>query len=157
MIFLTLGTQLPFDRLVKAVDQAAASISEPIVGQIGEGAYTPSNFDASAFLRPEEYDRTFANARVIIGHAGIGTILGGLNSRKTMILMSRRKAHGEHRNDHQWATAKQVQLIDGIFIVETAAEIQELLKNKDIEAPGDTRSESKFRLISKLEKEIASI
>ncbi|MGO7205561.1 glucuronosyltransferase, partial [Rhizobium ruizarguesonis] len=43
MILVTVGTQLPFDRLVKAVDTFATELSKPVLAQIGRGSYTPQN------------------------------------------------------------------------------------------------------------------
>jgi UDP-N-acetylglucosamine transferase subunit ALG13 len=47
MIFLTVGTQFPFDRLVRAVDEAFdnGAIDEEVFAQIGETSYRPRNFE----------------------------------------------------------------------------------------------------------------
>ena len=111
MIFLTLGTQLPFDRLVKAMDEVAPGLQEAIFGQIGNARVKPANFESVDFLAPREFKQHFDAARVIVGHAGIGTILSGLKAEKPLVLMARRVAFGEHRNDHQLATVSQLSLI----------------------------------------------
>ena len=43
MIFLTVGTQFSFDRLVIAIDRIIDDglISEPVFAQIGESSYKP--------------------------------------------------------------------------------------------------------------------
>ena len=42
MIFATVGTQLPFDRLIVALDQWAASSPDvEVFAQIGRGEYRP--------------------------------------------------------------------------------------------------------------------
>ena len=46
------------------------------------------------------------NADVIIAHAGMGTILTALEYEKTILVLPRRASLGEHRNEHQLATAK---------------------------------------------------
>ena len=53
MIFLAVGTQFPFDRLVKALDDCLDTgiIDEEIFGQIGETSYKPRNFRSSSFFR----------------------------------------------------------------------------------------------------------
>ena len=47
MIFLTVGTLFPFDRLVSAVDEAVGSgeITEKVFAQISEGAKPPKHID----------------------------------------------------------------------------------------------------------------
>lgn len=110
MIFLTVGTQLPFDRLVRAVDDWCA-VSAPcaVFGQIGEpgrAGYRPKHFDWWPFVDPEEFRRRFDQASVIVAHAGMGSIITALLHQKPIVIMPRRDDLGEHRNDHQYATAK---------------------------------------------------
>ena len=110
MIFLTVGTQLPFDRLVRAMDDwCAAAPHCGVVGQIGEPGskgYRPKHFDWYPFVDPEECQRRFDQASVIVAHAGMGSIITALLHSKPIVIMPRRDDLGEHRNDHQYATAK---------------------------------------------------
>jgi UDP-N-acetylglucosamine transferase subunit ALG13 len=48
-----------------------------------------------------------AAADAIVAHAGIGTILTALELGKPVLVMPRRAKFGEHRNDHQLATARR--------------------------------------------------
>jgi len=52
MIFLTVGTQFPFDRLVKAVDDLLDGdlVNEKIFAQIGDSSYRPRNFKVVSSL-----------------------------------------------------------------------------------------------------------
>ena len=45
MIFVTIGSMFPFDRLIRAMDDWAAAQPEPVelVAQIGEGSYRPAH------------------------------------------------------------------------------------------------------------------
>lgn len=109
MIFLTVGTQFPFDRLVKAVDEVVGKglINEEVFGQIGESAYKPQNFQAVAFLEKNVFDNNLKNASGIIGHAGIGTIRMALDNNKPLLVMPRLSRHHEVVHDHQVAIAKK--------------------------------------------------
>jgi UDP-N-acetylglucosamine transferase subunit ALG13 len=60
------------------------------------------------FLAPGEFSRRLSQARVIVAHAGMGTILSALKSEKPILVMPRRAALGEQRNDHQLATARHL-------------------------------------------------
>ncbi len=75
MIFLTIGVQLPFDRLVQEVDAVACKLDELVFGQIGDTCYRPGNFETAGFLSPSEFAMRLGGARAIVSHAGIGTIL----------------------------------------------------------------------------------
>jgi UDP-N-acetylglucosamine transferase subunit ALG13 len=154
MIFLTLGTQLPFDRLVETLDEIAITLDEHIFGQIGTSHYKPKNFETVDFLTPSDFAERFAAARVIVSHAGIGTILSGMKAEKPLLLMARRAALGEHRNDHQLATVTQMQKISGIQIVENAQEMLSALQDIDLPAIKNQASPAREDLIASLRSEI---
>ena len=52
-------------------------------------------------MSDNEFDKYMNNARIIITHAGVGTIIKGLKLNKTMIVAARLKKYKEHVNDHQ--------------------------------------------------------
>ena len=78
MIFVTVGTQLPFDRLVGTVDRWSSRSREAVFAQIGPSQQSFKNIETVPFLTPEEASDRFAEASVIIAHAGMGTILTAL-------------------------------------------------------------------------------
>jgi UDP-N-acetylglucosamine transferase subunit ALG13 len=118
LIFLTVGTQLPFDRLVEAVDAwAAGNPGHAIFGQIAEpgpSGYRPRNFDWAADLEPVDFEARFRAASHIVAHAGMGTIIGALGQSKPLLVMPRRAHLGEQRNDHQFATVRRLCARPGI-------------------------------------------
>ncbi len=109
MIFLTVGTQFPFDRLVKAVDEALETglIDEKIYAQIGSGRYQPRSFDYVEFLQKDEFDNYVRNSKYLISHAGVGIIMMALEYNRPLLVMPRRKKYNEVVNDHQIAIAKK--------------------------------------------------
>ena len=107
MIFVTVGSDLPCDRLVMHVDTWAARTSRAdIFAQIGSGHYQPKTFPFSRFLDPQGFRDRVASASVIVAHAGMGTILSALHMQKPVIVFPRRTAFREIRNEHQLATAR---------------------------------------------------
>lgn len=107
MIFVTVGHQMPFDRLVQAVDEwAGRSRRDDVFGQIGAGRYRPLNLSWVDQLSPSEYAQRMAQASGIIAHAGTGTIIAALELNKPLLVLPRRSALGETRNDHQIPTAR---------------------------------------------------
>ena len=131
MIFLTVGTQLPFDRLVAAVDAWAASRGRSdIFGQIsdpGPNGYRPENFEWVADLDPGDFDDRFSAASHIVAHAGMGTIISALGASKPLMIMPRRAHLGEHRNDHQFATVQRIGLRNGILTAFETDEVADCL------------------------------
>lgn len=129
MILLTLGTQLPFDRLVKALDDIAPTLGQPIFGQIGRSSYRPRHFEWADSMAPKAFDEKFQSASLIVSHAGIGTILTAQKHGKPIVLFPREAKYGEHRNDHQLATVSQLQGRSGIFTARDSEELFNAIKN----------------------------
>lgn len=107
MIFLTVGTQFPFDRLVRAIDCLVEEgvVQEEVFGQIGHSAYRPRHFEAVAALEKRAFDDYVRRASAIISHAGIGVIMMALDNGKPLLVMPRRPQYKEVVNDHQAALA----------------------------------------------------
>jgi len=120
MIFLTVGSELPFDRLVKVADEWSARHPENrVFGQIndpGPTGYRPSHFEWCTFLTPEDYTTHFDRADMIISHAGMGSIINALSMAKPILVMPRLAQYREHRNDHQLATATKFRNRAGVFV-----------------------------------------
>ncbi len=155
MIFATVGTQLPFPRLIAALDALAPDLGEAIVAQTGPGARPVRTLDQRDSLTPAEFDALMREARVIVGHAGIGTILSARSVGKPLVLMPRRHALGEHRNDHQVATARQVAHMPGIHVAWEAADLGPLLGRRDLAAARQEESAARAALIGRLKAFIA--
>jgi UDP-N-acetylglucosamine transferase subunit ALG13 len=109
LIFVTVGAQMPFDRMVRAVDRwAQACGREDVVAQIGPTDWRPAHIRWTRFLDPAQFREHVESARVVIAHAGMGSILTALELGKPIIVMPRRGELRETRNDHQVATARQL-------------------------------------------------
>ncbi|MCX5638270.1 MAG: glycosyltransferase [Planctomycetota bacterium] len=118
MIFLTVGTQFPFDRLIRAIDEAFdnGSIDEELFAQIGETSYRPRNFESVTSLEKNMFDGRLKQASSVISHAGIGTITMALDNHKPLLVMPRLKKYGEVVNDHQVAIARKFSELGHILV-----------------------------------------
>lgn len=117
MIFVTVGAQMPFDRLVKTVDQWARERGrDDVFAQIGMSDYRPSNMQWTPFLSTEEFKQRSEAAKVIVAHAGTGSIITALQLGKPILIMPRRANLRETRNDHQVATAEQFRRFDSVAV-----------------------------------------
>ncbi|MES9940606.1 MAG: glycosyltransferase [Candidatus Thiodiazotropha sp. 6PLUC2] len=116
MIFVTVGTQLPFDRLIKVIDFWAKDSNSNVYAQTGPTDTIYTNIECVKYLQQSHFEKYFTDAEVIIAHAGMGSILNALTCGKPIILMPRLASLGEHRNDHQVATAQRFENVDGIFV-----------------------------------------
>ncbi len=147
MIFATVGTQLPFPRLAQYLHEIASSSNEAIVFQSADPQWHSTTMRAQAFMAPDAFEAAFCDARLVIGHAGIGTVLTARRLRKPLIMVPRRFALGEHRNDHQMATAAQLATASDIAIAHDAAGLRAALCNPP-EPLGDQAPAERARLIA---------
>lgn len=116
MIFVTVGAQMAFDRLVGWVDAwAIANDRHDVVAQIGPSTREPKRLQVLPFLDPPEFRRTMEAADIIVSHAGMGTILTALELGKPIVVVPRLGNLAETRNDHQVATADRF-AADGLVV-----------------------------------------
>ena len=132
MIFVTIGAQIPFDRLIEIIDEIAATIDEPVVAQTMSGAYRARHLETVSFLPPDEFNRLFAEARLIVSHAGMGNIISALKFGKPIIIFPRLASLKEHRNDHQMATAMRMNELGCVYVAYDKTQLQDLLLRKDL-------------------------
>jgi UDP-N-acetylglucosamine transferase subunit ALG13 len=129
VIFVTVGTQLPFDRLVETVDTWALENGvTDIFAQTGKSKYKPRAIRSSAYLTPPEYNAKFAEASLIIGHAGMGTILKAMESNTPILVLPRLSVLKEHRSDHQVDTAQHLQKLQLVTVAWDAKELKQRLQ-----------------------------
>lgn len=143
MIFVTIGTQEPFDRLIKFADTILPNLTNTeIVAQVFQTQYKVKNITAKTFLSPNEFDLLFKKADLIISHAGMGSIISALTLGKPIIVIPRIASLGEHRNDHQLATAKEFEKLGYIHV----AYDEQQLQNKLVELFSRSSMEPLHRL-----------
>ena len=106
MIFVTVGHQTPYDRLIRLVDMwAEKKRRNDIFAQIGHAQYRPKHFPCEEFLSPAEFDKYMLDCAAVVGHAGTGSIIQALLIGKPMLVLPRLSSLNETRNDHQVGTA----------------------------------------------------
>jgi UDP-N-acetylglucosamine transferase subunit ALG13 len=128
MIFVTVGAQMPFDRLVGAVDEWAARCGRAdVFAQIGNTLRRPRHIQWSPFLAPGAFRAHVQQSSLVIAHAGMGSILTALELGKPILVMPRRGALLETRNDHQVATAHHFVTEGRIHVAFDEAELQQKL------------------------------
>lgn len=124
MIFVTVGTQLSFDRLVAAVDAwAGLNPSVEVFGQVGPTAFRPKHFPFAQFVSPVRAEELMRGAELIVAHAGMGSLLTALGYGRPIVIMPRKASLGEHRNDHQLATARWLAGRPGVSVAWEESEV----------------------------------
>lgn len=108
-----------------------ASGRTDVVAQVGRSSYSPKAIVAHDFIAPLEFEHLQRRAKLLIAHCGIGSMFSALQLGQPVIMMPRRHSLGEHRNDHQLATAKQLRNVAGVYIADDEQELRALLDRAD--------------------------
>ena len=148
MIFVTVGTQLPFDRMISAIDDwAGFRTRKDVFAQVGNTSFKPANIDWVRSLDQPAFKQRIREASLIISHAGMGTILSAIDNCKPIVVMPRKASFGEHRNDHQLATTRELGRQGLIKVAEDTDGLIRALDNLDLsECAPSRRGESGTRL-----------
>lgn len=152
-IFVTTGTQLPFDRLLEAVDLwASTNKNVKVIAQACESEKVFSNIELIKMLGPKDYQALCSSVDVIVGHAGMGTIITAHENEIPIVIMPRRFDLGEHRNDHQMSTVKKFKDTEGVYIAQDLGELLKILNSKQLLPCKNVICESRKQLIGSLNK-----
>lgn len=110
MIYGTVGTHdSDFGRLIRALDAIAKDTGERVLIQTGLSATLPVHAEHFTFKPREAVLALQHEARVIVCHAGIGSIIDALKAQKPLIVVPRLQKFGEHNSDHQLDIARAVE------------------------------------------------
>lgn len=100
MIFVTVGTnEARFDRLLAAVDRLGAG--EELIVQHGPSAIRPAGATAVDFLPFDDMVEMMRRARVVVTHAGVGSVMTSLLAGQRPVVVPRLRRYGEAVDDHQ--------------------------------------------------------
>ena len=154
MIFVTVGYQMPFDRLVAGIDEwAGRTPRTEIFAQIGPGKYKPAHMPFVDFMEPTEFIRRVEGCSVMVAHAGMGSILTALQYGKPILVMPRQAALNETRNDHQIATTTRLGIRPGIEVAMDETEIADKLDHlAALERPPKISATASPELIERLRR-----
>jgi UDP-N-acetylglucosamine transferase subunit ALG13 len=133
-VFVTVGAQLPFDRLIAEVRRLESINLIQVNGQVGETSLNlPSNY--KRYLGADEYSMAIHECDVIISHAGMGSIITALDYAKPIIIVPRRKEYNEHRNNHQLDTiahvGRKASASNGLFVCDSECDIEHIIKREN--------------------------
>jgi UDP-N-acetylglucosamine transferase subunit ALG13 len=158
VIFVTVGHHMPFDRLVQAVDEWAAERPDTdVFVQIGPGTYQPQHVPFTRYLDRGDFQQRVDACRLVVAHAGMGSILTALTHGRPILILPRRAALGEHRNDHQLATAEHLADREGITVAMDEAELATRLDDLSaLETPPPISPDARPELIDRLRRFITT-
>jgi len=123
VIFVTVGTnEAPFDRLLRAVGDLPPG-DEEIVVQRGSSGVRPAVARCVDFLPFDELAAMVGQARVVVTHAGVGSIMVALGQGKRPIVVPRLSRLGEAVDDHQLPFARRLAERGLVTLLEDESEL----------------------------------
>jgi UDP-N-acetylglucosamine transferase subunit ALG13 len=138
MIFVTVGSMMPFDRLIETMDKWASNNgTTPTFAQIGDGS-EPRHMQWARRLAADEFSELVTNSTVVVAHAGMGSIISAAEAGKAIVIMPRYASLKEHTTDHQVHTARRLIGRPGIYVAMSEAELPERI-NEAFSAIGSAR------------------
>lgn len=127
MIFVTVGSMLPFNRLIQAVDDWVRVHPQDTLAQIGDGDYIPSNMRWARMLPQSEFRRAVEQSDIIIAHAGMGSYLTAIELGKPIVMLPRHASMKEHTTNHQIHTAQWLRNMLGVHVAMTELELADAI------------------------------
>jgi UDP-N-acetylglucosamine transferase subunit ALG13 len=134
MIFVSVGThEAPFDRMLHAVFELG--LDEDIVVQHGPSLVRCDRALEFEYLPFDDVVAYIKDARAVVMHAGVGSVMIALANGKRPIVMARRREFGEHVDDHQVELARRLEGSGLVTFVEDLEGLRVAL-SRDAESPG---------------------
>jgi beta-1,4-N-acetylglucosaminyltransferase len=130
------------------MDEVAAKIDEKVIMQIGHTHYKPINSDYFVFVESsEEIEKLNRDARIVVSHAGVGSILTALNQKTPIIIVPRLKEFNEHIDDHQLEIANKLSDDQRIRVIYKIDDLEDYL-NLEIKFEGEKGNKNFLRRLS---------
>jgi UDP-N-acetylglucosamine transferase subunit ALG13 len=137
MIFVTVGTnEAPFDRLLTAIARLGGD--EEIMVQCGASKVRPANARCVDFMPFDELVAQVDRARVVVTHAGVGSVLVALGRGRHPVVVPRLRRFGEAVDDHQLGFARRFETAGLVTLVEDESRLGAALVTAATTVPPQT-------------------
>lgn len=125
MIFVTVGTTMPFDELLAEMDRcvAAGVFGDDVVCQFGQSAYRMAH--GEQFMARPSIDDLISRSSMVITHGG-ATVIQLLIARKPFVAFPNPRGAG----DHQSSFLEQVAAVADISWSRNVADLAQLFRRR---------------------------
>jgi UDP-N-acetylglucosamine transferase subunit ALG13 len=147
VIFVTVGTnEARFDRLLSALEELPAETE--LFVQHGPSPVRPAGATCTDYLGFDELVEKMRQARAVVTHAGVGSVLTALLSGTRPIVVPRLQRFGEAVDDHQLHFGRRAESAGLVTLVEDTAELGRAIGRYEQSPPSPPRPDE--RLIADL-------
>lgn len=135
MILVTVGSSdFQFDRLIRGIE--VIETDEEILVQHGPSTVRPKGAMCVPYLAFHELVEAVRNARVVITHAGVGSVLVAQMNGKKPIVVPRLARYGEVVDDHQLHFAERLAREEMVALVSDPAGLQQAVRSEQPHVAG---------------------
>ena len=113
----------PYGPLFEEMDRLAPSLGEEVVMQVGRTGFRGVHSRCFQYLPDAEMEELFDSCSLIVSHAGIGTIVNGLDRRIPLVLVPRTVVMPETDADQQMTVAGKVEAMGRGVMVRDLSEL----------------------------------
>ena len=117
--FVSVGnTTQPFRRLLDGVTAIARELPQPVFVQSGSTLFHAESCESAPFLNMTEFQSRVGRSKLLIMHAGAGSLITAVRAGKVPVVMPRRARYGEHVDDHQVEFARELDRTGRIVVAD---------------------------------------
>lgn len=159
MILVLLGTfPIQFTRPLEAIDRLCkeGSLTEEIIVQSGHTEFVSDYLTFQPFMSADDLIELYKKARIIVTHAGSGSILKAVKLGKKVIAIPRLAKYGEHVDDHQLEILNEFEKLGYLIAWREEDDLIDLLERAESFEPAPYVSK-KERIIDFLEDYISRL
>jgi UDP-N-acetylglucosamine transferase subunit ALG13 len=127
---VTVGTLLPFDRLVNAVASLSPKGGRParLIAQVGKGGVRPEGMEVHESISFAKMQALLERTNLVFCHGGTGSLITALRAGCRVVAMPRRADLGENNDDHQREIVGALAARGLIEVAENAGELKGAVK-----------------------------
>jgi UDP-N-acetylglucosamine transferase subunit ALG13 len=140
-----------FDRLLKKMDEIAATSDEEVVMQIGHTSFRPQNAKWFDFTTESGIKEWCKKARVVVTQPAM-SVLDAQEQGTPVVVVPRLKQYDEVIDDHQLDFARELEKQGKVIAVYDVDKLGEALRKADLRPPQFGKDR---RLVNALKKYIA--
>ena len=120
MIFVTVGSSLPHDGLIQAIDEMVGKgeITDEVIAQRGAGQYIPKHIKSFRFKKG--LDDYLSEAEIIISNCGAGTIMENATKGHRLIVIQNPDVTG----GHEWELVTKMEKGDHLVWCKSVATLK---------------------------------
>ena len=122
--FVSVGNATqPFSRLLDAVAAIAGDLPQPVFVQSGHTPFRADGCENVPFLDMNEFQSLVGRSKLLIMHAGAGSVITAVRAGKVPAVMPRSVRYGEHVDDHQVEFARELRRAGRIVVADEPADL----------------------------------